>query len=296
MTAIVQELARRRVMVAIDGGEMSVLRYGESGAPPLLFAHANGFCASAYRQMFEALGASFDIFGVDLRGFGKTRLPIDPANHRGMEIFADDVSALLAALSKRFAITRKWTLAGHSLGGATAALAAAERSDVAALRLIEPAILPQSWMMLARTPLWRAIAGEMPLVKAARGRRAAWPDRESVKASYARKAFFSTFATGVLDDYLADGLRDSGDGVVLSCPPAWEAATFAGQAHDFWSAIKKAPGRVKVLAADHPTTTVPGPAIRSFEKSGIAVIRVSGMTHLIPFEKPQFAAGFLAGN
>jgi len=69
-----RDFARRRIMVAIDDGEMSVLRYGEKDAPPLMFGHANGFCASAYRQMFEALGERFDIFGVDLRGFGATMI------------------------------------------------------------------------------------------------------------------------------------------------------------------------------------------------------------------------------
>lgn len=282
-------------MVAIAGGEMSVLRYGKTDAPPLLFAHANGFCASAYRQMFEALGARFDIFGVDLRGFGATKLPFDPDTHRGMGVFATDIGKLVPVLSARFEITQKWVFAGHSLGGATVTLAAAGRSDVAALRLIEPAAMPPIWSLLARTPLWPMIAERTPLVRAARGRRAAWPTRESVKSSYVKKQFFSTWAIGVLDDYLADGLRDDGDSVVLSCTPAWEAAAFAGHAHDFWAAVETAPAPVTVLAASHPTTTVPGPSIRGLEQRGVEVIGTSGNTHLIPFESPKMAAEFLAG-
>ncbi|MEK7266159.1 MAG: alpha/beta hydrolase [Pseudomonadota bacterium] len=296
MTVEAQDFARRRVMVAIPGGEMSVLRYGEKGAPPLLFAHANGFCASAYRQMFEALGPRFDIFGVDLRGYGATSLPIDPNTHHSMDIFADDVRALLSALTERFAIAQKWVLAGHSLGGATVTLAAVGRGDIAALRLIEPVAMPWRLALLARSPLWRVIKSDLPLVRAARGRRAVWADRASVKSSYATKPFFSTWAEGALDDYLADGLRERGDGVELSCSPAWEAATFAGQAHDFWSAIKKAPAPVTVLAADHKTTTVPGPSIHTLEKHGVTVVRAPGNTHLIPLESPKFAADFLAGT
>ncbi|OFX04866.1 MAG: hypothetical protein A3E78_05575 [Alphaproteobacteria bacterium RIFCSPHIGHO2_12_FULL_63_12] len=296
MNSVNQDFARRRVMAAIDGGEMSVLRYGEKGAPPMLFAHANGFCASAYRQMFEALGAKFDIFGVDLRGYGATHLPIDPGNHQSMDIFADDVRALLPALAARFEIAQKWVLAGHSLGGATMALAATGRHDVDSLRLIEPVAMPGPWTILVRTPLWPVISAGLPLVKAARGRRAVWPDRDAVRSSYAKKPFFSTWAEGVLEDYLADGLRDDGGRVVLSCPPSWEAATFAGQAHDFWSAIRRAPAPVRVLAARHPTTTVPERSIRALEKYGVDVIRIVGNSHIVPFENPKLAAAFLAGN
>ena len=282
-------------MIPLAGGEVSVLRYGASGARPMLFAHANGFCASAYRQMFEALGDRFDVFGVDLRGYGATKLPVDPGSHRSMDIFAEDVRALVPALTSQFEISQKWIFAGHSLGGATVTLAAVGRDDVAALRLIEPAAMPGSWALAARSPLWPMIAGKIPLVRAARGRRAVWPDRVSVKTSYAKKPFFSTWAPGALDDYLADGLREEGSGVVLACAPAWEAATFAGQAHDFWGALKRAPGPVTVLAANHPTTTVPVSSIRQLEKRGARVIRSSGPTHLIPLENPRMAAEFLAG-
>lgn len=282
-------------MVPVAGGEMAVLRFGAPGAPPMLFAHANGFCASTYRQMFEALGGRFDIFGVDLRGYGATSLPIDPCAHRGMDIFAGDVRDLIPALAARFDISHQWIFAGHSLGGAVMTLAAAGRSDVAALRLIEPAAMPGCWALAARTPFWPMIAEKIPLVRAARGRRAVWPDRASVKTSYATKPFFSTWAPGVLDDYLADGLRDAGESVALSCSPAWEAATFAGHRHDFWGALKRAPAPVSVLAASHPSSTVPPASIRRFEKRGIPVVLVSGQTHLIPLENPALAAEFLAG-
>lgn len=295
MTSEDQAFAQRRVMVPLDGGEISVLRYGARGARPMLFAHANGFCASAYRQMFEALGDRFDIFGIDLRGYGATKLAIDPSRHQSMDIFAGDIRALVPALTSQFELSQKWIFAGHSLGGATVTLAAAGRNDVAALRLIEPAAMPQSWALAAQTPFWPMIAEKIPLVRAARGRRAVWPDRASVKTSYAKKPFFSNWAPGVLDDYLADGLRETGEGVVLSCAPAWEAATFAGHRHDFWGALKRAPGPVSVLAAEHPTTTVPVSSIRSFERRGARVIRSSGQTHLIPLENPGMAAEFLAG-
>lgn len=282
-------------MVPIADGEISVLRFGAETAPPLLFAHANGFCASAYRQMFEALGDRFNIFGVDLRGFGRTTLPTDPDRHRSMDAFSADINLLVDALASNFSIRGRWIFAGHSLGGASATLAAVGRRDIAALRLIEPVATPRRLAMLARTPLWSIFVGETPLVRGARGRRAAWPDRASVRESYSKKPLFSTWADGVLDDYLDDGLRDEEGAVTLSCAPAWEAATFAGQAHDFWRAVDNAPAPLTVLAARHQSTTVPREAVRALGKRGVRVVTVEGRTHLFPFEDPSAAAEFLAG-
>ncbi|MFZ5616585.1 MAG: alpha/beta fold hydrolase [Pseudomonadota bacterium] len=285
----------KRATARIGDGEMAMLRFGVEGAPPLLFAHANGFCASAYRQMLEALGSRFDVFAVDLRGHGRTRLPPPAQRHQGLDLFGADVAALLDSLSLRIDKGARWTLSGHSLGGVAVTFAAVNRRDVAALRLIEPVATPPFWSGLARSPVWPLVAPRIPLVKGALARRGRWPDRETVRASYAGKPLFSTWASGVLDDYLADGLKAEDGGVALSCAPEWEAANFAAQAHDFWAAFAAAPAPVAVLAARHPSSTVSPYAVRRFAALGAEVVEVGGRTHLIPFEDPPAAARFLAG-
>jgi pimeloyl-ACP methyl ester carboxylesterase len=288
-----------RLLVPIEGGRMNLLRFGQSGAPPLLFAHANGFCASAYRQMLEALGDRFDAYAVDLRGHGRTDLSVNTGRHRSMDIFARDLRALLDQLNAQLMKASpppRWTLAGHSLGAASVTLAAVGRRDIAALRLIEPVAMPFPWPLLARTPLWKPVSSRMALVRGARRRRGVWPDRDSVRASYAKKKLFSTWADGVLGDYLEDGLCEKAGGVALSCAPQWEAASFAAQAHDFWGALAAAPAPVYVLAARHPSTTVSERSIRRLERMGVSIVRVEGRTHLFPFEDPFAAANFIGGG
>lgn len=270
---------------------MAILRFGRGDAPPLLFAHANGFCASAYRQMLAAAGAAFDIYAVDLRGHGRTRLPTDVPNFTGLEVHGADLGALLNTLK---APTR-WTLSGHSLGAVAVTLAAKGRCDVAALRLIEPVALPRLWSAVARSPIGPSIMRRTPLAAGARARRGAFKDRDSVRSSYRGKALFSTWADGILDDYLDDGLKAAAGGVALSCAPAWEAANFAAQAHDFWGAVDQAPAPIAVLAADHPSTTTPAGSVRRFRRRGADVEIIAGCTHLVPFEQPLVAARFLKG-
>lgn len=292
MTGARGDFLARRLTVAIDGGEVALLRFGRAGAPPLLFAHANGFCASAYARMFEAMGGAFDIFAADMRGHGLTRLPAAREGHRSMAIFGDDLRRTKTALAAHAGETG-WTLAGHSLGGVAALKAAAGDEAVAAVRLIEPVSMPARWNALAGSRVWPLIAPHIPLVKGAARRRDRWPDRASALQSYQRKSFFAGWAEGVLADYLEDGLTPDGAGVRLSCAPQWEAANFAAHANDLWGALARTAAPVRVLAARHSSSTLRGDAEARFRRGGAAVERVAGVTHLIPFEAPETAAKFL---
>lgn len=294
MTGGIYGSAPNRLFVPIDDGDIAIRRFGRAGAQPMLFAHANGFCASAYRQMFEALGDRFDVFAVDLRGHGRSRLPATVEGHRSTKIFGDDLRQARTALAPLID-RRDWVMAGHSLGGVAAAGAAAVDSEIAAVRLIEPVAIPESWRYLASTPFWSLIAPRIPLVRAASRRRSRWPDRDTVMSSYTPKPLFSTWSKGVLADYLDDGLVIEPGGVRLACEPAWEAANFAAQANDLSRSIARVRAPVSVLAARHKTTTFGEAAEWRFKRMGAVVERVSGATHLIPFEFPELAARFLRG-
>lgn len=273
-----------------EDGALAGLRWARADKPPLLYCHATGFCASAYKQMLQILSADFDVYALDMRGHGRTALPADPPALRSWDVYAGDVAAFLDREDRR-----DWTLAGHSMGAVTAALAARGRDDIRALKLIEPVAPPPVFAFAAKTPLWPLLSRRIPLVAQAARRRAAWPDRAAVAENYAGKALFRNWAEGVLADYLEDGLTQTAEGVRLSCDPAWEAATFAAQANDFWGAVRRAPAPVSVLVADHPTTTAGSGARRRLRRFGAVVTATAAASHLAPLEKPGFAAQFVAG-
>ena len=250
MTAPRTEDTAQRYALTLADGEITGWRWEAPSAPPLLFLHATGFCASAYRQMLSALAGRYEIYALDLRGHGRNSLPTDKARLRSWSIFRDDVRAFLDREKRE-----GWTLAGHSLGAATALMAAEGRNDVAAIKLVEPVAMPRWLSAAAKTPIWPFVAPRMPLVRLASRRRSEWPDRESIMASYERKALFRSWAPGVLADYLADGLTETPEGVRLSCAPGWEAATFAAQGNDFW---KAAPERSPRRKAPRQRGPLPG--------------------------------------
>ena len=280
-----------RFSIDLGGGVMAGHRWRRTGLPPLLFCHATGFCASVYRQMLEPLSADYDVFAVDMRGHGRTKLPTDAQRLRSWDLYARDIVAFLDAQNRR-----RWTLVGHSMGAVTVAMAAQGRKDIAALRLIEPVAAHPLFALAARTPIWPLFSRRIPLASKARRRRAAWPSRHDALDHYARKALFRHWAGGVLEDYLEDGLVISDQGARLACDPAWEAATFAAQANDFWGAVSRAPAPVEVFAADHPTTTVWPDARARFKRLGARLTLAADLSHLAPMEAPWRLARFAAGG
>ncbi|MEE2690518.1 MAG: alpha/beta fold hydrolase [Pseudomonadota bacterium] len=285
------EQSGERIAIDIESGRIAGWRWRRCGAPRVLFSHATGFCASAYKRMLGAIAADgVDVTAIDLRGHGRTSLPADPARLRDWNIYARDVAAALDRLGGG-----GWILAGHSCGAVVSALAARGRSDVAVLALIEPVSMSPLTFVAAKSPLWPLFSRRFPLVRGALARRDEWESGEAVRASYVRKKLFSTWGAGVLDDYLEDGLVEGeGGGVRLACAPAWEAATFAAHGHNFWGAVAAAPAPISVLAADHPSSTLFAGAEKRFRRAGAQVETEAGVTHLLPLEKPLLAARFIA--
>lgn len=280
--------APERFQFDLQGGSIAGWRWANPSMPPLLYCHATGFCASAYKQMLGALSHRFDVFALDMRGHGRTTAP-RPVRLRSWRVYADDIARFLDQQNRM-----DWTLAGHSMGAVTATMAARGRDDIAALRLIEPVAMPVWFSKAAATPLWPLVINQTPMVRQASRRRNGWPDRDAVLASYGRKALFKRWAPGVLADYLEDGLIDGPDGVELACDPAWEAATFGAQANDFWACLDDAPAPVSVLASDHSSSTVARWARQRMMRKAVLLMVANELTHLAPMENPIEMASFVA--
>jgi len=275
-----------RETVRVNDGEMAVLHWPAPSRPRLVFAHANGFCASAARRMLAGLADKFDIIAPDLRGHGRTRLPADPATLTCWSVHADDLLALCAALDRP-----PDYLAGHSMGASSMLLAASRMADAPPLALIEPVVLPGLAARAARTPLWALFKRSMAISKTARKRTNAWPDRAAVRARYGDKANFARWAPGVLDDYLADGLEETGDAVRLACDPAWEAANYEAQAHDLMDAMRRVRAAVRICKAEHGSTVLNQAGL---VRRGAQVEMMDGAGHLAVMEQPERIAAWIS--
>ncbi len=278
----------RRLSLALSNrwgsGRMSVLDFGDPKRPvDLIFIHANGFNALTYRTLLAPLSGSLRIWAPDLRGHGGTTLPAEGGGRRDWHDHRDDLVSLLEALDGPPVI-----LAGHSMGGTSAVLAAAERPDrVGGLVLFDPVIWHRWAVAAFKLPLIDRIAARIPLVRSALRRRAVFDSREQAMAAYLGRGAFRGWPEMMLADYLADGLVETSEGFTLACDPAWEASNYAAQGHDPWRALKRLDCPVTVLKGEAGSTCALPENPRGLPHVTVGTVR--GGTHFFPMLQADVA-------
>ena len=278
----------RRLTIPIanrwGAGDMAVMDFGDQNRPvDLVFSHANGFNAATYRSLLAPLSASLRIWAPDLRGHGRSNLPTFTRPKTSWLDHRDDLLSLLETIDGPPVV-----LAGHSMGGTASLLAAAERPDrVSSLVLFDPVIWKRSAVLAFNLPFVHRLAGRIPIAAATLRRRAVFESREQAMAAYRGRGAFKGWPDMVLADYLSDGLTETGEGFSLTAAPAWEAANYASQAHDPWRAMKRYPGPVRILKAEHGALThVP---VQPRGLPNVSVEVVSGGGHLFPMTHADVA-------
>jgi pimeloyl-ACP methyl ester carboxylesterase len=287
---IATDILPRRRMIPLasraGAGDMAVQEFGPAGrALDVLFLHANGFNAFTYRQILAPLGADLRVMAVDMRGHGHSRLPTIVEGH-SWRVYADDVLALLAALGE---VPR--VLAGHSMGGATALLAAPalRGGPPVELVLFDPVLAPPE--RYSAVPDW-----EQPIARGALRRKGHFASGALAFIAYRGRGAFATWPDAVLQDYLADGLVAAPEGgVTLACAPGWEAANFASACIvSPYDGLEGTGGGVRVLKAERESVCfISGqePAFGASDRGRLEV--VPGTTHFLPMERPDLVRAAL---
>lgn len=294
MTTVADPLPTRCAQTLPDG-TMSVLEWGASDRPvDLVFLHATGFNAETYGPLLAPLAGGHRIIAPDQRGHGLSSLPTDPDRLVDWWPYARDLVHLLDRRVPEGA--PPVVLAGHSMGGIVALLAASQRPRaVRGLVLLDPVLMPPVMRLALFTPWGRAKARRFGLAVGAAKRRPVFPSKEEALATYRTRKAFSTWQPGFLEGYVAGGFVDDPQGVRLGCAPAWESATFAAHRHRSWAALKRLAMPAHLIAAGEGSTVVGG-----VEKVRRAVPQVvaetlPATTHFFPMERPDHVRAVIAG-
>jgi len=264
-------------------GDFNYIDWGGSGALAH-FAHATGFCAGAYTPIAEKLCRRLRVLGMDDRGHGKTTAEADPRKLKDWNVFAED-------LEQFFKHLREPVIAiGHSRGAVAHLLLAVKRPDmIRALILIDPTILPFSWMWWWYLAKKTGFAGRVPIAARAARRNPFWPDTKTIRNTYRAKQSFKSWERGFLEGYIEDGTAPSDNGGIrLCCTPEWESRCFSACSHDIWRYIPQIRQPTLVLYGSSSETFL-APAVKRFQaKVPHAVIRrFDGTSHFVPMERPD---------
>lgn len=262
----------------------------EAGAPTLVFAHATGFNASAYKSLLGQLSPGVRVVAYNQRGHGTTQLAADPSTLRSWEVYAEDLIAFV-----KQACGHPVHFAGHSMGAIAGVMAAAAEPDLfRSLTLFDPVLMRPGFYALLRSPFGGLLRRRITLASIAERRRAEWADQETVTQSYRGRGIFARLSDRVLEDYLEDGLTKTEGGVRLSCSPAWEAATFRAQGHPVWRSLRSFSSLpLCVVRAERDSTFIVNPAKLRSAVPHATFELMRGCGHFAPLEQPDLARTLL---
>ena len=181
------------VVRGLQGTPLATWDLGGEG-PPLLILHATGFHGRCYAPLAADLLAHFHCWTLDQRGHGRSGPA--PSGDYDWRSFGADALAVIDQLG----LERPFVF-GHSMGGAVALLADANRPGVfAGMHLYEPIVFPPAPE--------RGTRSDNPLSAMARRRRSRFPSRAEALANYAGKPPFSRFRADALLAYVEGGFAE----------------------------------------------------------------------------------------
>lgn len=246
----------------------------------IVFAHANGFPAGVYRQLFEAWRAAGwtvrapDRFGHDPRFPVTSNWP--HLRDELLQCIHDSGAAPVV-------------LVGHSMGGYLCLLAASRRPLlVRAIVLLDSPLVGGWRARLLQFGKATGLGDRFSPAQVSQRRRQHWPSRAAALAHFAAKPAFARWAPGVLQDYVDCGLERDGRGFRLAFDRGVETAIYRSLPHHLPGLLRRHPLRC-------PVAFVAGAQSVEVRRAGLGATRalvgerfetIEG-GHLFPMEQPE---------
>lgn len=183
----------------------------------IFFAHANGFPAEVYGELFKQI-PEFDIDYIPVLGHGKY-----PIKNSWKDIVPEIIEYFEANYTKPV-----WAI-GHSFGAVSLAFVAKQRPDLfKGIIMMDPPVLSRKIRWSLAITQWLGISQNfMPLAKISAKRSDQFPSREFVAGKLRNKFLFKNFSDESFNNYIQHGFKDDKNGITLRFKKEVETRVFA---------------------------------------------------------------------
>lgn len=246
----------------------------ESDQKVILVTHANGFSGSCYSYLYRYFGDKYRWIFLDFIGHSYS----DPSQEfSDWNFFKDQIIEIIKKENLQNIIG-----VGHSLGGASLALAAKqEKQYISKLLLLDPTLLSITINFLGK------VIGNY-MAKNAIKRRREFKTKEQVIKIFKRLPPFSNFEESVFKDYIETCFKDLENGVQLSCPPEVESKIFSSNPIFFPINYKNLQIKTRIIVPKKSTVCSVSAAKKLISgNSESSILILENENHFFPLEKPN---------
>lgn len=250
--------------------------------PLVHFAHANGFPSACYAEFFEALGSDIDLVYIPKIGHDH-RYSYSPNWHGLADEIADSV--------RRQADGRQVIALGHSIGGMTSFMSAHRYPELyRGIIMMDPAYVdPWRSSVFTIAKLLGRVDDVTP-ARFSKGRRAHWPDAETMYNSLRFKGLFKAFTETSFRNYQQHGLEPAPDGGVrLAFDPSVEVELFRNTPSDTWR-YNHVLAMPRAVITGRDSEFYRGGTMTSLAKRQRVPLELVVGAHMFPLEYPQETA------
>lgn len=244
----------------------------------VLLSHATGFCKEVwvpFVEEFSRLGPGPSAIAWDYYSHGSSAPLESPVDWWR---FGDQAAEIVSRASRpRIGV-------GHSMGAAALAMVEVMHpGSFEALILVEPIAFPPPYQVLE----------DNPMSVVARKRRPRYDSRDEALVNFLEKSVFAAWDPRALAGYVAGGLLNEDDGVVLACTPDAEAAIFAAASnHGLYGRLDELAVPTTIVAGAQSDTVSPEYASHLAQLIGdtARAVTVAKAGHFVPMDQPAVLA------
>lgn len=247
----------------------------------LHFAHANGFPAGSYQQIFNHFPDDFEVHALTKFAHSE-RFPVN-AN------LANQVAELIDYLSHKVAIPAY--VVGHSMGAVVSFMAACERPDlIKGVILLDPPIASGLARVAFRLLKYSPLIDKFSPAGKAKVRCQSWPLGTDLVVYFKAKALFKNFQLQCIQDYVKAAIDEREGKLQLNFDAQIEASIYRNVPHNINQYYKRLSVPGLLVTGSHSDVCIPSFLATFIKKSKIEHFVFEDAGHMFPLEKPKQVA------